>query len=110
MNYNQITAGSAGNGDYLVTLPAGYSFDTTVHPIQTSNTDGDDVISYVITASVMTKASGVGFNNLAMVMPYSSTTFRVWRNEIPRIRWGSGWLPLSTAYVEMMITFVFKKS
>lgn len=31
MNYYQSTAGTAGSGDYLFTLPGGYQFDTSFH-------------------------------------------------------------------------------
>jgi hypothetical protein len=40
MGYNQTTAGVAGNGIYLFTLPGGLQFDTTVQPVNTNGGSG----------------------------------------------------------------------
>jgi YD repeat-containing protein len=80
--YNQNTAGSAGNGEYLFTLPAGLSFDLT-SPGQTIVTVTTDAVrnggipggsAGMICAS---QPTGGPFVVPAIVIPYSATQFRV---------------------------------
>jgi hypothetical protein len=87
-NYQQTAAGtSAGNGDYLISLPSGLQFDFT-YPgqIQYTGAAGYDAIKSRISSS-----NGdillPGYHNSATVIPYNATQFRIHLNN-----WGSlGW-------------------
>ena len=69
---------TGGTGTYLYSLPAGYQFNTTYHPINTSasmNIDGSDAKT-VIPGSKVNLASG-GYAGLGVVVPYNNTLFRL---------------------------------
>ena len=87
-NYLQTSGGtSAGNGDYLISLPSGLQFDFT-YPGQTAYTGaaGYDAIKNRI-ASSNGDMLLPGYHNSATVIPYNTTQFRIHLNN-----WGSlGW-------------------
>jgi hypothetical protein len=87
-NYQQTAAGtSAGNGDYLISLPSGLQFDFT-YPgqIQYTGAAGYDAIKSRI-ASSNGDILLPGYHNSATVIPYNATQFRIHLNN-----WGSlGW-------------------
>ena len=87
-NYLQTAAGtSAGNGDYLISLPSGLQFDFT-NPGQVAYTGaaGYDAMKNRI-ASSNGDMLLPGYHNSATVIPYNATQFRVHLNN-----WGSlGW-------------------
>ena len=87
-NYQQTAAGtSAGNGDYLISLPSGLQFDFT-YPGQVAYTGaaGYDAIKNRI-ASSNGDILLPGYHNSATVIPYNATQFRIHLNN-----WGSlGW-------------------
>lgn len=87
-NYLQTAAGtSAGNGDYLISLPSGLQFDFT-SPGQVAYTGaaGYDAMKNRI-ASSNGDMLLPGYHNSATVIPYNATQFRIHLNN-----WGSlGW-------------------
>ncbi|MFM6915694.1 MAG: hypothetical protein ACKOUQ_12540 [Aquirufa sp.] len=83
-NLVQSNAGTGGNGDYLISLPAGLQFDST-YPGQSFYTGAAGF------AAMKNKlASAIGdlivatFHNSATVIPYNATQFRVQTNN-----WGN---------------------
>lgn len=76
--YKYTSAGSAGSGDYLVSLPPGDSFDSTKVTFDTGGPYGSP--SYVVRGTVLGVASG-DFQSAAsfqgVIIPYDSTHFRV---------------------------------
>jgi|GEM_PF-1225615 hypothetical protein len=86
-NYLQTSAGSGGNGDYLISLPSGLQFDFT-YPGQVAYTgaEGYDAIKNRITSSTGDILLP-GYHNSITIVPYNATQFRVHLNN-----WGSlGW-------------------
>ena len=86
-NYLQTSAGSGGNGEYLISLPSGLQFDFT-YPGQVAYTgaEGYDAIKNRITSSTGDILLP-GYHNSITIVPYNATQFRVHLNN-----WGSlGW-------------------
>jgi hypothetical protein len=86
-NYIQTSAGNAGSGDYLFTLPGGLQFDFTA-PGQTLYTGA---AGYNAIISRLPNVNGdlynSGAHNSATVIPYDATKFRIHVNN-----WGTvGW-------------------
>jgi hypothetical protein len=110
-NFVQSGAGTAGNGDYLISLPASLQFDFNV-PGQTANTGagGYNAIINKITNSVGDLFYSGGHNS-ATVVPYDATRFRIHTNN-----WGSvGWTFYNSSYYQLnnstsgfKMTFKFK--
>lgn len=94
--YNQSAAGSAGSGDYLVTIPGGWVIDTGIAPATTSASDLGTTDSLMPLQLV--NASGRwhtgtpnGASNTISVTPYNTTQFRVWIDfSSGEGNWGSG--------------------
>jgi hypothetical protein len=111
MTYIQTVAGTAGSGDYLITLPNGLSFDTTLPSQQIwTGSVGSSVnnhFTYVIPSSsgTINVASAGG---LALPMVYSATKFRilapVWAFAIQP--WGYNYFSVSD-YPKVQLTFRF---
>jgi hypothetical protein len=86
MMYNQSSAGAAGSGDYLFTLPAGLQFDLTA-PGQrlTPGAMSNAVAPVAVTLGIPGGAHGIvnGLGGTAtwvaqcIVIPYSATQFRL---------------------------------
>lgn len=69
---------TTGSGDYLFKLPAGYAFNTSIHPVNTqaTNLSGTSEVHKVIHLSGMIQADAVySFRNY--VVPYDATHFRI---------------------------------
>lgn len=79
MNYHQSTAGTAGSGDYLVTLPAGYTFDTAFHGARAVT--GDPVLNspwaWIPGARGKLFSPGANVMQSAHAMVWDATRFRV---------------------------------
>ena len=117
LNYEQIDFGSAGDGDYLIKLPAGYSFDPTFHRMHA--VVGDPTLNNK--SAWIPGAQGVIANGILMhnvhAMVWDATHFRilVGGEELfsshPDVRspWGSGFFTLSDV-LSLQIAFKFKKA
>ena len=71
---------NAGSGSYLFQLPAGYKFDTTVHPIYNGNVlsiPTFTVITTQIPGGTTATAVNSGAHQLFYIIPYSDTQFRL---------------------------------
>jgi hypothetical protein len=110
-NFLQSTAGTAGTGDYLFTLPANLQFDFTV-PGQTAYTGvaGYNGMKNRI-ASSMGDLLVSNFHSSSIAIPYDATRFRIMNNN-----WGNNtWLmhnssnyAISDGSYGMKMTFRFK--
>lgn len=110
-NYLQTTAGTAGSGDYLFTLPSGLQFDLTV-PGQIAYTGA---AGYNGMKNRIASSQGdlivSGFHSSSIAIPYDSTRFRIMNNN-----WGNNtWLihspsnyAISDGTYGMKMTFKFK--
>jgi len=99
-NLVQTTAGTAGNGDYLISLPASLQFDFNFSG-QTAYTGaaGYNAIINKITNSVGDLFYSNGHNS-ATVIPYDATRFRIHTNN-----WGSvGWTFFNSNYYQLAST------
>lgn len=80
MDYRAIGGlnSAAGNGHYLFTLPAGYQFDTTIHPVLNAaagiNSFAD--LSYELAGSLFQISNSTSHQYFS-VLPYSATQFRL---------------------------------
>jgi hypothetical protein len=124
MHIKQTAQGTNGSGDYLYSLPAGYTFDTTYHPgyavfgTPSSATAGFDSIIPGSDGKMVNQPAGQATQLLAMV--YNSTKFRL------LVKDNSNWygntsgdvrVPQSSTYfqwganstTQVMIHFRFKK-
>jgi hypothetical protein len=108
MQFTQVTSGSSGSGDYLIALPGGYQFDTSVHPVYTGTGNGDAPISYMILTNGVLKIFGSNFDNTVAVTPYSATQFRLYNDD--GNRWKSDWYSISASYCMAYVTFLFKRA
>ena len=113
LTYIQTVAnGVNGTGDYLVTLPNGLSFDTTLPSQQITTTDiGTN--TYALMSYIIPSGSGL-INNDALggqVYPivYDATKFRIltttWASAIQC--WGSGYYSLGGDDPKIQLTFRF---
>ena len=110
-NFLQSTAGTAGTGDYLFTLPSSLQFDFTV-PGQTAYTGvaGYNGMKNRI-ASSMGDLLVSNFHSSSIAIPYDATRFRIMNNN-----WGNNtWLmhnpsnyAISDGSYGMKMTFRFK--
>jgi len=78
-SYRQTSAGSAGNGDYLFSLPGGLSFDTGKVSTYTGAISGALTNPAIHSSMLLATASATDNTNgaVAYVVPYSSTQFRI---------------------------------
>ena len=113
MTYVQTaTNGTAGTGDYLITLPNSLSFDTTLpsQQITTTNigTNTYDLMTYIIpSGSGLINQGAVGGQVYPIV--YNATKFRIlttsWGSAIQC--WGSGYYALGGDDPKIQLTFSF---
>jgi hypothetical protein len=110
-NYLQTTAGTAGSGDYLFSLPAGLQFDLTVPgQIAYTGAQGYNGMKNRI-ASSQGDLIVSGFHSSSIAIPYDATRFRIMNNN-----WGNNtWLihspsnyAISDGTYGMKMTFKFK--
>ena len=95
----QINTGTAGNGDYLITLPGGLQFDYTAVG-QTAYTGAAGVSAI---GARLVSAFGdlyhISAQNSATVIPYDATRFRIHTNN-----WGSvGWTFYNSSYYQLSV-------
>lgn len=99
-----MAAGSAGSGDYLLSLPTGLTFNLTYHPMYNNlvtpwdgNTNG--VAPYHIVASGGIIIPG-HWTNQIMVVPFDTTKFRLLctnnNSQTTYQFWNSGWYAVSS--------------
>jgi hypothetical protein len=110
-NFVQVNKGTAGNSDYLITLPGGLRFDFTASG-QTAYTGatGINAISARL-VSAFGDLFHVSAHNSATAVPYDATRFRIHTNS-----WGSvGWTFYNYTYYQLSVeksgfkmTFKFK--
>jgi hypothetical protein len=110
-NFVQVNTGTAGNSDYLITLPGGLRFDFTA-PGQTAYTGatGINAISARL-VSAFGDLFHVSAHNSATAVPYDATRFRIHTNS-----WGTvGWTFYNYTYYQLSVeksgfkmTFKFK--
>jgi hypothetical protein len=110
-NLVQTGAGTAGNGDYLISLPASLQFDFNA-PGQTANTGagGYNAIVNKITNSVGDLFYSGGHNS-ATVVPYDATRFRIHTNNWGTVGWtfyNSSYYQLNSSTSGFKMTFKFK--
>lgn len=107
-----------GNGDYLLTLPNGLTFDTSIQTQMIYNSN--------IGANTGTWASKILANSAAMitrdgnasrgssggVIPYSSSQYRVYLpNDSANQCWGSSWFQFNSgSNIEIKISFTFQSA
>ena len=113
LTYRQTVAnGVNGSGDYLVTLPNGLSFDTTL-PSQQITTTNIGTNTYALMSYIIPSSSGL-INNDSLggqVYPivYDATKFRIltttWGSAIQC--WGSGYYSLGGDDPKIQLTFRF---
>ena len=114
MTYIQtaFTGGANGSGDYLITLPNGLSFDTTL-PSQQITTTNIGTNTYALMTYIIPSGGGL-INNGSLggqVYPivYSATKFRIltttWAGSIQC--WGSGYYSIGGDTPKVQLTFRF---
>jgi hypothetical protein len=113
MTYIQTVAnGTSGSGDYLVTLPNGLSFDTTL-PSQQITTTNIGTNTYVLMSYIIPSGSGLINNGTlgGQVYPlvYNATKFRILTTSYgSSIQcWGSGYYSLGGDDPQIQLTFRF---
>jgi hypothetical protein len=110
-NFLQTTAGTAGSGDYLFTLPGGLQFDFTA-PGQTANTGaaGYNAIKNRI-ASSQGDLLVSNYHSSSISIPYDATRFRIMNNNWGNNTWlmhGPSNYAISDGTYGMKMTFKFK--
>jgi hypothetical protein len=83
--HDSATGGTAGSGDYLFTLPDGYTFNTSFHPVITSNVGtalAENVyVQFAIPGSVgYVRRTSEPIRRLC-AMPFNTTSFRLFVQE-----------------------------
>ena len=109
IEYVQSATGSAGSGDYLVSLPAGFSIDTNKVTADSAIEGGAS--DYTLNNSVGSANLGVTNNNLVgAVCVFDATRIRIFGITtdgvgVNRGAWGSTFYSLNTANVFMTASF-----
>lgn len=110
-NLLQTTAGSAGSGDYLISLPGSLQFDFSA-PGQVAYTG---LVGFNAIVSRLVNVTGdiynAGAHNSAIIIPYDTTKFRVHTNNWGTVGWyfwTSATYTLSQANTGFKIIFKFK--
>jgi hypothetical protein len=121
MMYRHTSAGTAGSGDYLFSLPAGYTFDSTYHPGYTvvgqNAAAGPGLESHIPGGRGEVNNAGIG--TYFIVVVYDATRFRLLQ-ESTASWWGdvsagvrrpmrSDWFNLSETTLTFNAGFRFKK-
>jgi hypothetical protein len=114
MTYVQtaFTGGTNGSGDYLITLPNGLSFDTTL-PSQQITTTNIGTSTYALMTYIIPSGSGLinngGLGGQVYPIVYSATKFRIltttWAGSIQC--WGSGYYSIGGDTPKIQLTFRF---
>jgi hypothetical protein len=114
MTYIQtaFTGGANGSGDYLITLPNGLSFDTTL-PSQQITTTNIGTSTYALMTYIIPSGGGLinngGLGGQVYPIVYSATKFRIltttWAGSIQC--WGSGYYSIGGDTPKVQLTFRF---
>jgi hypothetical protein len=114
MTYIQsaFTGGANGSGDYLITLPNGLSFDTTL-PSQQITTTNIGTNTYALMTYIIPSGGGLinngGLGGQVYPIVYSATKFRIltttWAGSIQC--WGSGYYGIGGDTPKVQLTFRF---
>ena len=114
MTYIQtaFTGGANGSGDYLITLPNGLSFDTTL-PSQPLYTGSVGTNTYALMTYIIPSGSGLinngGLGGQVYPIVYSATKFRIltttWAGSIQC--WGNGYYSIGGDAPKVQLTFRF---
>lgn len=110
-NLVQTAAGSAGNGDYLITLPGGLQFDYTAQgQVAYTGAGGyNAVVARLVSANGDLYHSGA--HNSATAVPYDATRLRIHTNNWGTVGWtffNSSYYQLSAASAGFKMFFKFK--
>ena len=107
------TAGNAGVGDYLITLPNSLSFDTTL-PSQQIYTGSIGVSTWELPAYVIPNSSGLITNSSSTAgqtypIIYNSTMFRIlsFTTNVGIQCWGSSYYSIGVDVPKVQLTFSF---
>lgn len=111
MTYIQTVAGSGGSGDYLVTLPNGLSFDTTLPSQQIWTGSVGASVNNHFTYAIPSSGGNINTDSVgavALPMVYSATKFRILASTISLgIKpWSSGFFAIND-YPRLQLTFRF---
>src|SRR5690606_32671862 len=77
-SHTNNTGATSGSGDYLFKLPAGYAFNTSIHPVNTQATTlygVAEVHKMIHLSGIMQADSYYSYRNY--VVPYDATHFRI---------------------------------
>ena len=117
MRYSALSAAGAalGSGTYLIQLPGGYKFDTSVHApnTQIGSMNGADQVNLIVAGSdgFMSDSATV---NRCVAVPHSGTLFKVMSMEalggaVGRWSyWSSGLWTLTSNKISVSLSFRFK--
>jgi len=79
--HSSAQTGAVGSGSYLFTLPDGLQFNTTEHPLYTSNTGAVDTTTTYQYATVVEHQLDIAgqsyYGTNGIIVPYSATQFRI---------------------------------
>jgi hypothetical protein len=112
MTYIQTVSGGGGSGDYLITLPNGLSFDTTL-PSQQITTTNIGTNTYALMTYIIPSGSGLINNGTvggqAYPIVYSATKFRILATAYGSAIqcWGSGYYNIGGDTPKVQLTFRF---
>lgn len=103
INAASTTGGANGNGDYLLTLPYGLQFDTTVpgQATYTANPAGQDSQfiqrSLMGSISILSVGGSITQGFLAGVIPWSATQYRIFAGIVTNntYNWQSGYFSIT---------------
>lgn len=113
-DYNSGT--TSGTGDYLISLPNGLQFDTTIltQEAYTDNvqTNTGAYLSKMLPSSSVLFYTPSGFYSqyTSGIIPYDSNKFRVIISSTGTIPWGSTWFHLNAYILEIRISFTFQSA
>ena len=118
MIYRQdyVTGATSGTGDYLISLPNGLQFDTTIltQEAYTDNVQGNSgvFISKMLPNSSVHFYTTTGYwsGYISGIIPFDSNKFRVLIYSTGLIPWGSTWFSLNSFIQELRISFTFQSA
>jgi hypothetical protein len=76
--HHAVAGAANGTGEYIFKLPTGYSFDTTIHPINTQATalSGNNELTKLIHLNgIIVSVASRSYRNY--IIPYNATHFRI---------------------------------
>lgn len=112
-SHGSATGATSGFGTYLFSLPGGYAFDTTYHPLntQTGTLSGAEEVYKLIPGQGMIQASTAYSLSGNHVIAHTPTTFKINANTPTGFGLlNSGYFAFGVANVAYKISFRFKKA